>query len=49
MFEKVKYVITCAALLVVWIGLEIWGLILDYNFYSDIIECIKMFIESLTR
>lgn len=49
MKEKIKYGFACVALLVVWIGLEIWGLILDYNFYSDIIECIKMFIESLAR
>lgn len=49
MKDKLKYVISCAALLVVWIGLEIWGIILDYHFYSDIVECIKMFIENITR
>lgn len=49
MKEKFKYGLTCAGLLIVLIGLEIWGLILDYNIYSDIIECIKMFIQSLTR
>lgn len=49
MKEKVKYGATCAVLLVIWIGLEVLDLIWNYLFYSDVIDCIKMFIESLAK
>lgn len=47
MFEKFKYGATCAILLAVWIGLEILDLVCNYFFYKDVIDCIKMFLETL--